>query len=188
MAASYPTSVKSFSTKSTTDVVEAAHPNDLQDEVTAIETDLLTAFPGGGADGGQMKFPATQNPSSDANTLDDYEEGTFTGTLTGVSGSVTVTVRYTKIGNKVQLDVPTLSGTSNATTKTLTGMSAALIPARAKNQVIGASDNGGAIVPSICTLSALGVITFYATIATSVNWTASGTAEIVAFQMSYTLA
>jgi hypothetical protein len=42
MAASYPSSVKSFSTKSTTDVVEASHPNDLQDEVTALETALLT--------------------------------------------------------------------------------------------------------------------------------------------------
>jgi hypothetical protein len=42
MAASYPTSAKSFSAKSTTDVVEAAHINDLQDEVTALETALLT--------------------------------------------------------------------------------------------------------------------------------------------------
>lgn len=42
MAASYPTSAKSFSTKATTNVVEAAHINDIQDEVTAIETALLT--------------------------------------------------------------------------------------------------------------------------------------------------
>ena len=31
--------------------------------------------------GGQIKFPASQNASSDANTLDDYEEGTWTPTL-----------------------------------------------------------------------------------------------------------
>lgn len=31
-----------------------------------------------GASAGQIKFPATQNASSDANTLDDYEEGTWT--------------------------------------------------------------------------------------------------------------
>jgi hypothetical protein len=42
MAASYPTSAKSFSTKATNDSVEASHVNDLQDEVTAIETALLT--------------------------------------------------------------------------------------------------------------------------------------------------
>ncbi len=34
------------------------------------------------AGGGQIKFPATQAPSADANTLDDYEEGTFTPTVT----------------------------------------------------------------------------------------------------------
>lgn len=104
--ASYPTSVKSFSTKSTTDVVEASHPNDLQDEVTAIETDLIAAFPGGGADGGQMKFPATQNASADVNTLDDYEEGTWTPTIGGTtseSGQVysTQAGRYIKVGKLV---------------------------------------------------------------------------------------
>ncbi len=41
MAASYPTSVKTFTTKSTADVVQAAHVNDLQDEVNAIEAGLL---------------------------------------------------------------------------------------------------------------------------------------------------
>ena len=42
MAASYPTSVKSFTTKASDDTIQAAHVNDLQDEVTAIETALLS--------------------------------------------------------------------------------------------------------------------------------------------------
>lgn len=55
---------------------------------------------------GQIKFPSTQNPSTDVNTLDDYEEGTFTPTLSGatVAGVGTYSVRtgsYTKIGNFV---------------------------------------------------------------------------------------
>lgn len=54
---------------------------------------------------GQIKFPATQNASSDANTLDDYEEGTWTPALTfGTSGSVTYTTRaarYVKVGQSV---------------------------------------------------------------------------------------
>jgi hypothetical protein len=54
---------------------------------------------------GQIKFPATQNASSDANTLDDYEEGTFTATLKGLTTDpttpVTTTAYYTKIGRKV---------------------------------------------------------------------------------------
>lgn len=33
-----------------------------------------------GASAGQIKFPATQNASTDAHTLDDYEEGTWTPT------------------------------------------------------------------------------------------------------------
>jgi hypothetical protein len=54
-------------------------------------------------------FPATQSASSDANTLDDYEEGTWTGTLTGTvsnpSTAVTATGKYTKIGNTVAVQV-----------------------------------------------------------------------------------
>jgi len=50
---------------------------------------------------GQVKFPSTQIPSADVNTLDDYEEGTFTATLTLGGGSATLdvdTLAYTKIG------------------------------------------------------------------------------------------
>jgi len=54
-------------------------------------------------------FPATQVASSDANTLDDYEEGTWTGTLKGsVSDptvAVTATGKYTKIGRKVFVEI-----------------------------------------------------------------------------------
>jgi hypothetical protein len=55
--------------------------------------------------GGQLKFPATQNASADANTLDDYEEGTWTAAMTcGTSGTITInaaTGAYTKIGRTV---------------------------------------------------------------------------------------
>jgi hypothetical protein len=56
---------------------------------------------------GQLAFPATQNPSANANTLDDYEEGTWTPTLsfagasTGITYGGTTLGRYTKIGNVV---------------------------------------------------------------------------------------
>lgn len=56
---------------------------------------------------GQLKFPATQAPSSDPNTLDDYEEGTFTVTATAsVSGTITLdldSLNYTKIGRMVHI-------------------------------------------------------------------------------------
>jgi hypothetical protein len=58
---------------------------------------------------GQVAFPATQNPSSDANTLDDYEEGTWTPVLGGSGGTSgqTYTVQlgeYVKIGKLVRAD------------------------------------------------------------------------------------
>jgi hypothetical protein len=57
------------------------------------------------AGAGQIKFPATQNASSDANTLDDYEEGTWTPTITSDGGTITSSTftngLYTKIGRIV---------------------------------------------------------------------------------------
>jgi len=55
---------------------------------------------------GQLAFPATQNPSSNANTLDDYREGTFTPVVAGMTTAGTNSYstqvgNYTKIGNKV---------------------------------------------------------------------------------------
>ena len=53
-----------------------------------------------------ITFPATQVASTDPNTLDDYEEGTWTPAIAGTTlagaGTYSVQVgRYTKIGNKV---------------------------------------------------------------------------------------
>lgn len=55
------------------------------------------------ASGSGITFPATQSASSDANTLDDYEEGTWTPTdNSGASLSITFNnPTYTKIGRLV---------------------------------------------------------------------------------------
>jgi len=62
-----------------------------------------------GASGVGVTFPATQVASSDANCLDDYEEGTWTGTLKGSTTdptvAVTATGRYTKIGRQVYVQI-----------------------------------------------------------------------------------
>lgn len=57
---------------------------------------------------GQLSFPATQNPSTNVNTLDDYEEGTWTPTIGGTTtnGTYGYTAQigsYTKVGNVVFL-------------------------------------------------------------------------------------
>jgi hypothetical protein len=57
-----------------------------------------------------IAFPATAVPSADANTLDDYEEGTWTPTVTPDTGSITSytsSATYTKIGRLVNLVVYT---------------------------------------------------------------------------------
>ena len=59
-----------------------------------------------GASAGQVVFPATQNPSTNANTLDDYKEGDWTPTIGGSGGqsgqvySVQVG-KYVKVGKLV---------------------------------------------------------------------------------------
>ena len=59
------------------------------------------------ASGAGITFPATQSASSDANTLDDYEEGTWTPSITFGGAAVGITYSgytggtYSKIGNRV---------------------------------------------------------------------------------------
>ena len=58
------------------------------------------------ATGTGIAFPATQSASSDANTLDDYEEGSWTPVINfgGAAGITTYSAqngKYTKIGNLV---------------------------------------------------------------------------------------
>jgi len=72
------------------------------------------------ASGVGITFPATQVASSNANTLDDYEEGTFTPTLAGgfSSGPTSYTQNggsYTKIGRYVffQLDLDANGATAD---------------------------------------------------------------------------
>jgi len=80
-----------------------------------------TSFTSGGAklevvDG--ITFPATQVVSANANTLDDYEEGTWTPTfLPGTSGSITLSTAagyYTKVGNMVTLSMLVIPGSSSS--------------------------------------------------------------------------
>jgi hypothetical protein len=82
---------------------------------------LGNATPSSGAG---ITFPATQSASSDANTLDDYEEGTWTPVIQGGTTAGTYTYeaartggRYTKVGNTVtvwgivRIDAITTAGT-----------------------------------------------------------------------------
>ena len=70
--------------------------------------------------GAGITFPATQSASSDAQTLDDYEEGNWTPTC---SNGSTYTGNYIKIGKIVHLYYEsTSSGTITAANTNLTGL------------------------------------------------------------------
>jgi len=56
------------------------------------------------ASGAGVTFPVTQSASSNANTLDDYEEGVYTTGMTADGGTVTLSfdkLNYTKVGRMV---------------------------------------------------------------------------------------
>lgn len=76
--------------------------------------------------GGQIKFPVTQVASSDANTLDDYEEGTWTPVVTPSTGTITSQTcsgNYIKVGRLVTLtfNAQMLTGTMTAVSQ-ITGL------------------------------------------------------------------
>ena len=66
------------------------------------------------ATGVGITFPATQSASSDANTLDDYEEGTWTPNSTGIAvvGTFSSSGIYTKVGRVVTV-IATFSATTS---------------------------------------------------------------------------
>lgn len=77
---------------------------------------------------GQIRFPATQNPSSNANTLDDYEEGAAKialavgGSSSGITYSSGPNFNYVKVGRIVhfsgRMTVSSLGGLTGALTIT----------------------------------------------------------------------
>ena len=78
--------------------------------------------------GAGITFPATQSASSDANALDDYEEGNWTGTVKGSSSDpstpVTSTGSYTKIGRQVfaRISFPDINTTGATGDFSITGL------------------------------------------------------------------
>jgi hypothetical protein len=90
-----------------------------------LSTGNILSLAGGSttATGTGIAFPATQSASSDANTLDDYEEGEFTPLINGVSLG---TQTYIKIGQFVYININaysvTVSSIGATTALTLSGL------------------------------------------------------------------
>lgn len=115
----------------------------------------------------------------------------FTATLTGCTTSPTYTVAYAKIGNTVILMLPTFTGTSNATTKTLTGMPATIRPSGTYpvyGMISNVIDNtAGITTPGSYSIASTGTINMYPNTLGG-NWTAAGTATGTLCVIAYTTA
>ena len=103
------------------------------------------------ANGVGVTFPATQVASSDANTLDDYEEGTWVPTqgagLT-VVGTFSSSGTYTKVGRLV-----TIAGSVNGSTSIATaaaGFMCAGLPFASSQQNVGGAVNSATTVSAHC--------------------------------------
>jgi hypothetical protein len=87
---------------------------------------------------GQLQFPATQNASADANTLDDYEEGTWTPSIGGTATYTTQTGTYTKIGNVVHYKgALTINVIGTGSTTNISGLSSIAPASGAGNNYVG---------------------------------------------------
>lgn len=101
--------------------------------VTTPTESVATTIGVGGAtpsaSGAGITFPATQSASTNANTLDDYEEGTFTPTGNSITLTVTA-ASYIKIARLVyfNLDV-TVPSTSDTNSFRISGLPFTLIGA-----------------------------------------------------------
>jgi len=113
------------------------------------------------ASGAGISFPATQSASSDANTLDDYEEGTWTPTGNGVTLTVT-NATYTKIGRVVNLSFDiTWPNTANGNNADIQNLPF-----------------------TVATSGAGGVSIGYNTGTTGIWWTSGGSTEIASFSVT----
>jgi hypothetical protein len=78
---------------------------------TGVQTFDTTISVGGAtpsASGAGITFPATQSASTDANTLDDYEEGTWTPVLQFDANTQSIAINkatYVKIGKAVNINM-----------------------------------------------------------------------------------
>lgn len=102
-----------------------------------------------------------------------YDAGTFTATATGMTTTVTGTARYVKIGTQVTLMLPELSGTSNATTFTITGLPALLVPVANVRAWCYVHDGTALGFSSLFLAAGSNIFTVYRNAAQGA-WTASG--------------
>jgi len=88
--------------------------------ITTVGNSYVNGFSEEGVQyvGNGLKFPAASVLQTDPNILDDYEEGSWTPSFTGLTtvGTLTATGKYVKIGRLVQVEMRVVSTTTTAST------------------------------------------------------------------------
>lgn len=118
-------------------------------------------------------------------TLSVYDEGTFSVTSTEFTVTQVGTASYVQVGKRVTLYLPQIVGTSNATTFTLTGIPAGLLPTQTSWQAARTMDN--TVVTAVGALrlnAASGTIDVFPTMAAGA-WTAAGTKRLSSMVVPY---
>jgi hypothetical protein len=144
-----------------------------------------------------VQFPATQSASADANTLDDYEEGTCTFTITSGVTSPTYNLQtgwYTKVGNTVFVTgrVELSGGTTNGSTLIISGLPFTvynlpnIFPVGASYLSTSASGASGGVIPiPIQNTTTVELYTQSTTTITAFTGTNFGNSGSVNFQFYY---
>jgi len=114
-----------------------------------------------------------------------YSSGTVTLTLTGCTTSPTIDFKWVKIGKQVTLSPLAISigGTSNSTSKTLTGLPSSLAPSYVYYDHGVSVDNGGTPIFGLAQFATIGTITLQPS-PSGPTWTASG--AMTFYPKSYT--
>lgn len=117
-----------------------------------------------------------------------YQEGSFTGTTTGHATPATGTIYFVRVGKLVTLNVPTLTGTSNAATFTVTGLPASITPARNQGRVLASIEDNTTVAEGYIAVTSSGTIAIAKSLtASGSDWTTSGSKTLSSLSLSYTL-
>jgi len=119
-------------------------------------------------------------------TIDLYDEATFTATGTGFTVNPTGTARYVILEKSVLLFLPELTGTSNATTFTITGLPAAIQPTQTSWHPVRITDNSVDAFGLLRLNAASGTIDLFSTAAAGA-WAAANTKTLHAAWVAYGL-
>jgi len=137
-----------------------------------------------------VTFPATASLSSDPNTLDDYEEGTFNATLTSAtppSTPITATGYYTKVGDTVTVYCPfrNVNTTGAAGDISVTGLpftSSASAYAVGSAWCSRATTLNGLVLNISLSSTTVTLIDF---VGNAVSWLTAGASTFAGFEITY---